>query len=365
MQHVNDLRAHFECRRQRILDAIARVIDRGWVVLGPEVEAFERSFARYVGVSACAGLGNGTDALELALRALSVSRGQRVATVANAGMYSTVAILAVGAEPCFLDVDSEFGQLRAAEVEKALDAGVGAVVVTHLYGRMVADLAQIVEICRRRGVPVIEDCAQAHGARAGGKMAGSHGTIGCFSFYPTKNLGAIGDGGAVVSDDAAIVARVRQLRQYGWSAKYQADIAGGRNSRLDEVQAAVLSCLLPELDTMNLRRKAIAQAYFSGLRHPDIRVPSPGGEEDVAHLFVVRSAKRDRLRAWLEEQEIRAEVHYPIPDYQQPAVAGAAGFARLPNTERLAAQVLTLPCYPELEQASLERIIGVINAWPG
>jgi len=365
MQHVNDLRAHLECRRQGILDALARVIDRGWVVLGPEVEAFERSFAHYAGASCCVGVGNGTDALELALRALAVAPGQRVATAANAGMYATAAILAIGAEPLFLDVDAEFGHLRAADVAKALDAGAAAVVVTHLYGRMAAELPHIVEICRRRGVPVIEDCAQAHGARAHGKMAGCHGSAGCFSFYPTKNLGAIGDAGAILTDDAALAQRVRQLRQYGWGEKYHARLRGGRNSRLDEVQAAVLSCLLPELDAMNSRRKAIARAYFSGLRHPALHVPVPGDEDDVAHLFVVRTAKRDRLRAWLEKQGVKAEIHYPIPDYRQAALAGDRSWVSLPNTERLAAEVLTLPCYPELDDLAVQRIIEAVNAWPG
>lgn len=363
MHGLNNLRTLLQGRRERLLSAVARVIDSGQVVLGLEVQAFERLFGEFVGTGHCIGVGNGTDAIELALRALSIGPGDRVAAAANAGMYAAAATLATGAVPLYLDVDPAFGHLQTDGVDQALDQGARAVIVTHLYGRMVAELPEIAKLCARRGVPLIEDCAHAHGASLGGKAAGSYGHVGCFSFYPTKNLGAIGDAGAVVTDDCALAERVRQLRQYGWQQKYRAALPGGRNSRLDEVQAAVLSCLLPELRNWNARRKAIAVAYYAGVSNPAIRMVAPGGEDDVVHLFVVRTTARERLQEWLTTQGIGCEVHYPVPDYRQPALADRFPTLRLPHTERQAAEVLTLPCHPELVDGAVDEIINALNRW--
>lgn len=363
MQQINDLSARIGQYQDKIQAAVARVIASGWVVLGPEVKQFEQNFAAYLGAADCISVANGTDAIELGLKALGVRAGDSVATVANASMYTTTALLAIGAEPFFMDVDLDSRCASLAEVTRAVDAGVKVVVVTHLYGVAAPEIAQIAAFCAERGVPLFEDCAQAHGAAIGGKRTGTFGAASSFSFYPTKNLGALGDGGAVVTSDPAIAARMRALRQYGWSDKYKVDVAGARNSRLDEMQAAILSAFLPGLDAANARRLAIAERYRAGLRHPEVDVPQAGGESYVGHLYVVRSARRDALRAYLREAGIASEVHYPIPDHRQPVFGDRYAAVRLENTERLASDILTLPCYPEMSDADVDRVVAAVNGW--
>ncbi|MBC7925708.1 MAG: DegT/DnrJ/EryC1/StrS family aminotransferase, partial [Bryobacteraceae bacterium] len=243
--------------RSEVAAAVQRVLDHGWYVLGPELEAFENEFASYTGARFCIGVGNGTDALELALRATGVRPGSRVATIASAGMYATTAILACGAIPVWIDVQPGTSHMNLEQLSTARP-DLQAVVATHLYGQM----EPMPEVLDAAGsVPVIEDCAQAHGASLQGRQAGTWGIAGCFSFYPTKNLGAFGDGGAVITSDAEIAGTIRALRQYGWTAKYASSVQGGRNSRLDEMQAAVLRAKLPYLDRWNQRRREIAEAY--------------------------------------------------------------------------------------------------------
>jgi dTDP-3-amino-2,3,6-trideoxy-4-keto-D-glucose/dTDP-3-amino-3,4,6-trideoxy-alpha-D-glucose/dTDP-2,6-dideoxy-D-kanosamine transaminase len=360
---INDLKVHTAEITQSVESALKRVLARGWYVLGPEVERFERNFADYLGVSACKSVANGTDALELALRASGLGTGDLVATAANAGMYATTAVLAAGAAPQFMDVALESSVITPPEVEEAIETGVKAVVVTHLYGLAVPDIARIAALCRDARVALIEDCAQAHGALVGDKRVGSFGDIGCFSFYPTKNLGALGDGGAVVANEASFTERVGRLRQYGWASKYTVSMAGARNSRLDEMQAAVLSELLPRLDGWNARRRHIANQYSSRIFNPDVIVPPARDSEYVAHLFVIRSAHRDSLRTYLETCDIGSDVHYPIPDHRQPVFGDRFANVILPNTERLANEVLTLPCYPEMSAEDVDRVIEAVNAW--
>lgn len=360
---INDLGARISGYENKLKAAIGQVIESGWLVLGPEVKRFEQSFAAYLGTAHCISLANGTDAIELALRALGVERADRVATVANAGMYTTTALLAIGAEPFFLDVDLTSRNTTLAEVERALAAGVKAVVVTHLYGMAVPQIRQIADCCARQGVPLLEDCAQAHGARAGGQRVGTFGDAASFSFYPTKNLGALGDGGAVVTGNGAVAEKVTRLRQYGWTTKYQVEVSGARNSRLDELQAAILSVFLPDLDTANARRREIAARYSAKIAHPDVSLPAQAGEEYVAHLYVVQSAQRDALRAHLRDCDIAADVHYPIPDYRQPVFGNRFESVRLENTERLSREILTLPCYPEMTDAQVGQVIDAVNAW--
>jgi len=360
---INDLSAKIRLYDNKIRLAISRAIDSGWLVLGPEVKRFEQSFADYLGTAYCISLANGTEAIELALRALGVGRGDSVATVANAGMYTTTAMLAIGAEPFFLDVDLSSRNATLAEVERALAAGVKAVVVTHLYGLAAPDIGRIAELCARQGVPLLEDCAQAHGASVDGRRVGTFGDAASFSFYPTKNLGALGDGGAVVTANGAVAEKVARLRQYGWTTKYQVEVSGARNSRLDEMQAAILSVFLPDLDSANARRREIAARYSAAIIHPDVVLPAQGGAEYVAHLYVVRSARRDALRAHLREMDIAADVHYPIPDYRQPVFGDRFASVSLQNTERLSREILTLPCYPEMTDAQVEQVVAAVNAW--
>lgn len=363
MQQINDLSARIGQYQEQIQAAVGRVIASGWVVLGPEVKQFEQAFATYLGAANCISVANGTDAIELGLKALGVVAGDRVATVANASMYTTTALLAIGAEPYFMDVDLDSRCASLAEVMRAVDAGVKAVVLTHLYGLAAPDTVAIAALCSQRGVMLFEDCAQAHGAELDGRRTGTFGAAASFSFYPTKNLGALGDGGAVVTSDAAIGARMRALRQYGWSDKYKVDVAGARNSRLDEMQAAILSAFLPGLDAANARRREITDRYSATLKHEDVQVPAPAGAASVGHLYVIRSTRRDALKAHLRSANIAADVHYPIPDHRQPVFGGRYDAIVLPNTERLAEEILTLPCYPEMHDADVDGVVAAVNGW--
>lgn len=362
---INDLNARIGHYRPLIDEALSSVVASGWLVLGPNVKAFEAAFAGYIGTRHCITLANGTDAIELALRALGVSTNDRVATVANAGMYTTTALLAIGAEPFFMDVDLDTSNTTLAEVERAIEQGCIAVVVTHLYGLAVPEIAEIAALCKARGVKLLEDCAQSHGARVGGQCVGSFGDAATFSFYPTKNLGALGDGGAVTTNSAEIADRITRLRQYGWGSKYAVEHLGARNSRLDEVQAALLLAFLPSLDACNLRRRDIAWQYGEGINHPAVQTPKVRGEEYVGHLYVVRSAERDALRAHLASLNIASDVHYPIPDYRQPAFGARFAELYLSNTECLTKEILTLPCYPEMTNEQVKEVIAGVNSWQG
>ncbi|MGE4070391.1 MAG: DegT/DnrJ/EryC1/StrS family aminotransferase [Lysobacterales bacterium] len=343
-------------------DAIDAVLASGRLVLGPAVADFEQAFADYIGVNHCIGVANGSDALELALRALEIGPGSTVLTVANAGGYASTAIRACGAQARYVEIDDQTLLIDGEALELALAERPRALVLTHLYGQM-ADAELISALCRQHGVALIEDCAQAHGAERNGRRAGSYGALSCFSFYPTKNLGAVGDGGAVLTADVQLAHRVRQLRQYGWSDKYRVDLAGGRNSRLDELQAAVLGVKLLHLEAENERRRAVARRYQAQVRNPLIRLPArAAGPEDVVHLAVLRCSRRDALRAHLAEYGIDSDVHYPIPDHWQPAWRDASP-PSLPVTEAAAAEVLSLPCHPALDEEEIERVIEAVNAF--
>lgn len=361
---INNLTAHVACHRKEIDSALKRVLDRSWFILGPEVENFEKLFADYIQVEHCRSVANGMDALELALRALDVQPGDTVATVANAGMYASAASLSIGAVPIFMDVDLASQIVMQSEVDRVIVLGVKAVVVTHLYGQAQLNIAEIAANCRNAGVALVEDCAQAHGARINGRSMGSFGDVGCFSFYPTKNLGALGDGGAIITNNDVIAEKVARLRHYGWSAKYQVELAGGRNSRLDELQAAVLSEFLPHLDNWNARRRDIAFQYSKCIENPLVILPLVGGEDYVAHLYVVRCVERDSLRRYMHKLDIATDVHYPIPDHRQPIFGNRYVDVFLPNTELLSKEVMTLPCYPEMSQEDVDRVISAVNNWP-
>ncbi|EOA02186.1 DegT/DnrJ/EryC1/StrS family aminotransferase [Herbaspirillum frisingense] len=360
---INDLLARTRAHEALINAALQRVVARGWFVLGPEVAQFEQAFSAYLGLSHCVTVANGTDAIEIGLRAIGMKKGSKIATVANAGMYSTTAILAIGAEPCFMDVAPDTHNVALEEVERVIALGIDAVIVTHLYGRAVADIEEVARLCNAAGVRLFEDCAQAHGARINGRKVGSFGAASSFSFYPTKNLGALGDGGAIATASDEVAAVARSLRQYGWAQKYQVSRAHARNSRLDEMQAAVLSEFLPLLDATNARRRHIAQRYSDAIKHPRVSLPSWTGEDYVAHLFVVRCPERDALRAHLRGLDIAAEIHYPLPDHRQPVFGATYSEVSLPDTEQLATDILTLPCYPEMTDEQVDLVIDGINAW--
>ncbi len=339
----------------------AEVLRSGHYVLGPGVSNFEREFAEYCGVGYCVGVANGTDALELGLRALGVQEGDKVALCANAAMYGTTAVLAIGAVPVFVDVN-DVGTMDPGDLEAKTRSGdVKACIVTHLYGRL-ADMDRILPITSKSGIRLLEDCAQAHGAKsADGTLAGGFGDAASFSFYPTKNLGAVGDGGAVTTNNHAIAERLRGLRQYGWSQKYRNELNGGRNSRLDELQARFLSFFLPHLDGWNERRREIANLYSSSIRNPRITVPAVGGDDYVAHLYVVQCTDRDELREHLAGQSIQTDIHYPVPDYQQPIFGDEFREIHLTTTEELCRVSVSLPCFPEMTNEECARVIDACN----
>lgn len=360
---INDLSRHNRPLADQLKTAIDRVLDRGWYILGAEVAAFEQAFAEYCGVAHAIGVANGTDALELALAAVGVARGETVALAANAGGYGTTAVQALGATPRYVDVVEATATLDPAALDRACRSEpVRAVVVTHLYGRL-ADMDEIMRVAAAHGVKVIEDCAQAHGASRNGKRAGSWGDAAAFSFYPTKNLGALGDGGAVVTNDPDIAQRVTRMRQYGWEGKYRQALLPARNSRLDELQAAVLLTKLPYLDGWNSRRLALAARYAEKITNPKVSVPSRRGADDVCHLFVVRSTDRDTLIEHLRRHDVPCDIHYPLPDYRQPAFAERFATLTLPVTEQWCAEGLTLPCFPEMTDEEVDLVADVVNRW--
>ena len=360
---VADLSRHIQKHRSRIEAAINRVLDRGHFILGEEVAAFEESFAAYIGVSHCVGVANGTDAIELALRVMGVGNGTKVATVGNAGNYTTTALNAIGAFPIYMDVDPVSRNVTLSEVSQAIKLGVEAVVVTHLYGMAVAEIEEIARLCRISSVPLIEDCAQAPGAQINNRKVGSFGDASSFSFYPTKNLGALGDAGAVTTSSDEVGEKLKKLRVYGWGDKYTVDLLGGRNSRLDEVQAAILSELLPFLDEENIQRREIATFYSTNIFNSNLQVPKTSGSEFVSHLYVIASTNRTRLQSHLHSAGVGTAVHYPAPDHKQLATKGFTISDALQVTERLSSEVLTLPCFPEMTQAEISRVVDALNSF--
>lgn len=337
-----------------------RVLESNSFVMGREVAQFEQEFAAYSGVAHCVSVANGTDALELALRATGLKPGQQVACVANAGFYSATAIHLAGGVPLYVDVDEHTLTMAPEALEQVLRAEPAAVIATHLYGQL-APIGRLAGLCRDAGIPLIEDCAQSHGASLAGRRAGSFADLGCFSFYPTKNLGALGDGGAVVTADDALAARLRALRQYGWSKKYEVALAGGRNSRLDELQAAVLRAKLPLLEQHNAQRRAIAARYNQAFAGLPLRLPASVGADFVAHLYVMRTQRREALRAHLADRGVATDVHYPTPDIRQPVCATRYRDISLPVSEAACATALSLPCFPGLPQEDVERVVEAVT----
>lgn len=343
--------------------ALARVLASGHYILGPEVAAFEQEFAAYHGEGQVVTVANGTDALELALAALGVKAGDLVATVANTVSATVAAIQQAGAKPVYVDVDPTTLVMSPTALEQGLirhDGAIRAVVPVHLYGHP-ADMPAIMALARKHGAKVLEDCAQSHGAMVAGRKAGTWGEAAAYSFYPTKNLGALGDGGAVFTRDGAIAERVRLLRQYGWRQRYVSEIPG-RNSRLDEIQAAVLRVKLRHLDAENARRRQFAARYFEKLAASGLILPAPAtAVTPVWHQFTVRSARRDALNAYLEARSIRCGVLYPVPLHRQPAYTDAA--TSLPVAEKACGEVLCLPVHPGLDAADIDRVCAEIIRW--
>jgi dTDP-4-amino-4,6-dideoxygalactose transaminase len=343
-----------------VRQAVARVIDRGWFVLGPEVSAFEDEFAAATGASHAVGVGNGTDAIALILRALGIGDGDEVITSPLSAAYSALAIIMAGARPVFADVDPLRATIDPRRIAERISSRTRAILPVHLYGQP-ADMAAIERVATRHGLAIIEDCCQAHLATSGERKVGTIGVAGAFSFYPTKNLGALGDGGAVVTGDRALADRVRRLRNGGQSDRYHHQ-EPGVNSRLDEIQAAVLRERLKWLPAWTLRRRALAARYRARLEGAAVEPLPERDAGHVYHLLVVTSRDRDGLQAHLAGSGIETLIHYPIPIPRQPALAGCRP-DDCPVAARLCGAILSLPLHPALRDDEVDRIAAAVHAF--
>jgi dTDP-4-amino-4,6-dideoxygalactose transaminase len=356
-------RLQYLARKREIDDAILGVLNRGRYILGEEVKTLESDFAAYIGVKYGIGVGSGTEGLHLALKACEIGVGDEVITASHTAIATVAAIEQAGATPVLVDIEPDFFTIDSRRLATVITPKTKAIIPVHLYGQA-ADLDPILEIAGKYGLRVIEDCSQAHGATYKGKRVGSYGDMACFSFYPTKNLGALGDGGIVVTDQAEFALRLRLLREYGWAERYVSHFPGG-NSRLDEVQAAILRVKLHYLDEDNAARAHIASMYNAKLIGCDMVLPTCRQETNhVYHLYVVRTQRRDALKKHLSDKGIGALVHYPVPVHLQPAYKGRlTGVDQLLETERAAREVLSLPIYPELNEANLETVIKALKTF--
>ena len=361
---VADPRAEAAALRPAIQDAMSHVLLEGIYILGKETAAFEHEWAAYLGARHCVGVASGTDAIALALRAVGVRPGDEVVTVSQTAVATVAAIETIGAVPVFVDIDPVTRCINPDLVRSALSSRTKAILPVHLYGQP-APMEAIRGIADSQGLAVVEDCAQAHGAAIAGRKVGTFGHAAAFSFYPTKNLGAVGDGGAVVTDDASLAQHIRELREYGWRERYVSHLTGG-NSRLDELQAAILRIKLPHLDRRNERRREIAERYRQTINVAELTGPAVvPGTTHAMHLFVLECEDRAALEQSFQRNGIRTAIHYPMPVHRQPAYAGRIrGGDRLPVTERLADHILTIPCFPELREDQVQRVCERLQAWP-
>ncbi|WP_300442310.1 DegT/DnrJ/EryC1/StrS family aminotransferase [Zoogloea sp.] len=344
-------------------EAFKRVLDSGWFIMGPELEAFEAEFAAYCGVKHCIGVGNGLEALHLLLRAYDVGPGDEVIVPSNTFIATWLAVSECGATPVPVEPNPLTHNIEAPAIAAAITSRTKAIMPVHLYGQT-ADMDPINELARKHGLVVIEDAAQAQGALYKGRRAGSLGHAAGTSFYPGKNLGALGDGGAVLTSDDAIAEKVKRLRNYGSQVKYQHDVAG-YNSRLDEVQAALLRVKLGVLDQWNGRRKAIAARYDRMLAGSGVELPFvPEYADPVWHLYVIRSRNRDALRAHLDRMRIATVIHYPIPPHRQACYQAFAG-AHLPLADQLAGEVISLPMSPVLGDDEVDQVVSALLSFDG
>ena len=352
--------AQFRSHQAEIEAAVLEVLRGSRHILGPQVESLEEEFAGYIGTRRSVGVANGTDALELAIRALGIGPGDEVITVSHTAVATVAAIEAAGAVAVLVDVDPAYYTLDPARLEEVLTSKTRAVIAVHIYGQP-ADLDAIGGFCEKHHLALIEDASQAHGARWKGKRVGGIGQIGCFSCYPTKNLGAVGDAGLVTTNDEDLARKITALREYGWKERYISEFAG-RNSRLDEVQAAILRVKLRHLDESNAKRREHAAAYSSLLSESGLNVPAERpGADHVFHLYVVRTPQREQVIERLRSHDIIPGIHYPVPVHCQPAYRNRLRTSpSMRVTEEYAGQVLSLPLYPELEDGEIAQVAAVL-----
>lgn len=360
---VADPHANYLSHKAAIDAAIQNVLESGWYILGSVTREFEQNFAQFIGVKHCIGVNSGTDAIVLALRALDIGAGDEVITVSLTAVATVAAIELVGATPVLCDIDPETRCIDPAKVEALITEKTKAILPVHLYGHP-ADMNALKTIAQRHQLFLMEDCAQAHGAQINTQMLGSFGDVSCFSFYPTKNLGAIGDGGAVCTNDDALADKLRWLREYGWKDRYISSFQG-MNTRLDEIQAAILNAKLAHLEEETLKRIAVAEIYHQELADLELVLPSVKPDcRHVYHLFVIETERRDQLQSYLREQAIASAIHYPQAVHQQPAYLNRLpGSNQLSATDALIPRILSLPMYPELKADDQARVIEAIRAF--
>jgi dTDP-4-amino-4,6-dideoxygalactose transaminase len=359
---MNNFNAEPEELRQRELEAVERVLNSGWFILGNEVQQFEKAWAKFCGAKFCVGVANGMEAIEIGLRALEIGPGDEVITTPMTAIATVVAIMHAGATPVLADIEPATALLDPASVERCLTPRTKAVLLVHLYGQ-IREMERWTSLCKQAKIHLLEDCAQAHGSLWDGQHAGVFGTWGAFSFYPTKNLGARGDAGALITNSSELAARARSLRNYGEIKRYE-HLERGLNSRLDELQAAILSVRLDWLPKFNARRREIARTYLNQIGNEHIELLSrPATEEShVYHLFVVRCSERNRLADFVSQAGIQTLIHYPIAAHHQECCKNISveplGLAK---AEAHAEQCLSLPCHPQLSDDEVNRIIATIN----
>ena len=357
-----DLNRKLHRFENQIQDAFKTVLQSGNLILGNQVQDFETEFAQFLGVEFCIGVGNGTDALEIALKSLQLEKNSTVLTVANAGGYATTSIINSALIPRYVEIDYKSGNTNLEYCMQADLTNVTAVVLTHLYGNPVEDTEEIIKFFNSKGIQTIEDCAQSSGARYKSKFVGTFADISCFSFYPTKNLGCIGDGGAVVTNNSELAKRSRMLRTYGWSQKYEVELEFGRNSRLDEIQAACLRVFLPKLESDNVCRTKIAQRYQNEISVDGVvaGLVSPNSES-AYHLFVLITPFRNELVRHLGQLGVSSAIHYPIPDMLQPGFKSPQ--ENLFNTENFTNHVVSIPIFPEMRKEEIDQVIAAVNCF--
>ena len=357
MIKIIDFEREFKEISGEIREAVNRVLESGWYILGDEVKDFEKEFSDYIGTKYGVGVSSGTDAITLSLLALGIGRGDEVITVSHTSIATVSAIWITGAKPVFVDVEESTMLMNVNIVKSKITDRTKAIVPVHLYGHPV-DLDPLVEISEKLGIPIVEDCAQAHGAEYKGSKVGSIGKLSAFSFYPTKNLGAYGDAGMIVTNDEELYQKLLMLRRYGWEEENKS-VMKGINSRLDEIQAAILRVKLKHLDKWNEKRRKNAKLYDELLKNARVLTPvEKGYAKHVYHLYVIRSEKRDALKKYLQMKEIETQIHYPIPVHKQKSYKTNS---KLPITEKICNEILSLPMHPWLREEEIEKICDAIK----
>ncbi len=358
----NLLKRQFDEHKKEYEKAALKVLRSGWYILGPEVKNFEEKFADFLGVKHVVGLGNGLDAIILAIRALGICPGDEVIVPANTYIATVLGITENGATPVFVEPD-EYYNLDAKKIEDAVTKRTKAILVVHLYGQA-ANMKPIVKIARSRGLYLLEDCAQSHGAKFGDSVSGTFGDIGCFSFYPSKNLGSFGDAGAIATNDPELARKIKMLRNYGSEVRYHNEVEG-LNSRLDELQAALLTVKLVHYDKIRTDREKTAKMYLDGISNPLVKLPKVrNGSENIWHLFPVRVSLRDKFQEYLKRAGIQTLVHYPIPPHLSNAYKWL-GFSKgsFPITEKYADTIVSLPFYDGMTREEAKYVVDTINRY--